>query len=71
MLTGPSNYQNEFPSNHNNCAGAEDPRCPLDGLSFPISTAIEAYKRSGFPENFKVIIAKYAFVDSNKSQAVA
>ncbi|KAL5975949.1 hypothetical protein ACLOJK_020278 [Asimina triloba] len=33
--------------------GAEDPRCPLPGLEVPVSRALEAYKESNCPENFK------------------
>ncbi|KAF9601414.1 hypothetical protein IFM89_019687 [Coptis chinensis] len=34
--------------------GAEDPRCPINGLNTPISKAREAYKAANRPENFEV-----------------
>ncbi|CAA7397363.1 unnamed protein product [Spirodela intermedia] len=38
--------------------GAEDPRCPLAGLSDVVSRATEAYERADLLENFK-LIAEY------------
>ncbi|KAJ4958072.1 hypothetical protein NE237_025183 [Protea cynaroides] len=35
--------------------GAEDPRCPMEGLEIPISRANEVYREAKCPENFKVI----------------
>ncbi|XP_043706407.1 putative esterase YitV [Telopea speciosissima] len=35
--------------------GAEDPRCPIEGLQFPISRANEVYKEANCSENFKMI----------------
>ncbi|KAF9601177.1 hypothetical protein IFM89_017125 [Coptis chinensis] len=36
--------------------GAEDPRCPLEGLNTPISKAQEAYKAANCSENFEVCL---------------
>ncbi|XP_042497277.1 putative hydrolase YtaP [Macadamia integrifolia] len=35
--------------------GAEDPRCPLEGLEIPISQTNEVYKEATCSENFKMI----------------
>ncbi|XP_043706406.1 putative hydrolase YtaP [Telopea speciosissima] len=35
--------------------GAEDPRCPLEGLEIPISRANEVYREASCSENFKMI----------------
>lgn len=35
--------------------GAEDPRCPLDGLKTAVSRATDAYRDANCPENFKLI----------------
>ncbi|KAF9619697.1 hypothetical protein IFM89_008374 [Coptis chinensis] len=36
--------------------GAEDPRCPLEGLNTPISKAQEAYKAANCSENFEACL---------------